>query len=60
MAGGLSGDPGDHECGGIAPMKEGKIFLEGTDAGKMTRKELAEKLGYCRCHASLDVFYSFL
>ena len=31
---------------GIAPMKEGKIILEGQDTGKMTRKELSEKLGY--------------
>lgn len=51
----ITGIIGPNGCGkstlvktvfGIAPMKEGKIFLEGTDAGKMTRKELAEKLGY--------------
>ena len=51
----ITGIVGPNGCGkstlvktvfGIAPMKEGKIILEGQDTGKMTRKELSEKLGY--------------
>ena len=51
----ITGIVGPNGCGkstlvktvfGIAPMKEGQIILEGQDTGKMTRKELSEKLGY--------------
>ena len=53
----ITGIVGPNGCGkstlvktvfGIAPMKEGKIILEGQDTGKMTRKELSEKLGYVK------------
>lgn len=51
----ITGIVGPNGCGkstlvktvfGLCAMKDGKIILEGQDTGKMTRKELSEKLGY--------------